>query len=137
MKRNEGFTLVELMIVIVIIAILAAIAYPSYQGAIRDTRRGVAEADLVELSSHLERYYTTNNSYTGGEGLVTTGDPLFLFNVSPQEGATAFYNLSVAIPSSTAFTLIATPIGPQASDYCGTLRLDSTDTVSAAIAGCW
>jgi type IV pilus assembly protein PilE len=137
MNKKRGFTLIELMIVVAIIAILAAIAYPSYQGAIRDSRRGMAQADLVELASDLERYYTTNNSYTGGGGLLTTGGPLFQFNVSPQEGDTAFYNLSVAIPSSTAFTLIAIPTGPQVGDFCGTMTLDSTGKVSAAVPGCW
>ncbi|PHS30716.1 MAG: hypothetical protein COA95_08405 [Methylophaga sp.] len=133
MKRNKGFTLVELMIVVAIIAILAAIAYPSYQGAIRDARRGVAEADLVELAGFMERYYTTNSKYTDTAG----APPALPFGTSPQEGTTVFYDLSVATPSSTAFTLTATPTGPQASDYCGTLSLDSTNTKNPAVSGCW
>ena len=128
MQKIKGFTLVELMIVIAIIAILAAIAYPSYQGAIRDTRRGVAQADLVELAGFMERYYTTNSRYTGA---------VLPFNESPQEGTTKFYDLSVAIPSAIAFTLTATPKGAQAGDYCGSLSIDSTDTKLAAVAGCW
>ena len=128
MKKNSGFTLIELMIVIVIIGILAAIAYPSYQSALRDSRRSVAEGDLLELSGDMERYYTTNSKYTGAS---------LAFNESPQEGITKFYDLSVAIPSATAFTLTATPKGAQAGDYCGSLSIDSTDTKIAAVAGCW
>ncbi len=136
MKKNKGFTLIELMIVIVIIGILAAIAYPSYQGALRDSRRGVAQADLVELAGAMERYYTTNNSYIGGDGLVTSGDPLFLFNESPQEGAAKYYDLT-AVVSAASFAISATPKNSQATDYCGTLGLESTDTKIAAVAGCW
>jgi len=129
MQKNKGFTLIELMIVIAIIAILAAIAYPSYQGAIRDTRRGVAQADLLELAGAMERYYTTNSRYTGA---------VLPFNESPQEGASKYYDLSFASPPTAAsFAISATPKNAQAADYCGTLGLDSTETKTAAVAGCW
>ncbi len=133
MNKNKGFTLIELMIVVAIIAILAAIAYPSYQGAIRDTRRGVAQADLVELAGFMERYYTTNSKYT---------DAAIPFNESPQEGGAVYYNLSVTIPSATTFVLVATPAGSQATDYCGVLTLEGTDKKTAVyagsiVAGCW
>lgn len=129
MKNNGGFTLIELMIVIVIIGILAAIAFPSYQGAIRESRRVVAEGDLVELASDLERYYTTNNTYLGAT--VT-------FNESPQEGVAKFYDLAVVVDASGGlFDLSATPKNGQATDFCGTLTFDSTDTKGAAVAGCW
>ena len=128
MKKHKGFTLIELMIVILIIGILAGIAYPSYQGAIRDSRRGVAQADLVELAGFMERYYTTNSSYTGAT---------LPFIESPQEGV-KYYDLTPTISVSGArFSLSAAPKGAQTTDYCGTLTLDSTDTVSAAVSGCW
>lgn len=127
MKKNTGFTLIELMIVILIIGILAAIAYPSYQGAIRDSRRGVAEADLVELAGFMERYYTTNSSYTGAT---------LPFNESPQEGVAKYYDLT-SIISAASFAISATPKNTQATDYCGTLTLDSANTETAAVAGCW
>jgi len=136
MKKNVGFTLIELMIVVAIIGILAAIAYPSYQGALRDSRRGAAQADLVELAGAMERYYTTNNSYIGGDGLVTSGDPLFLFNESPQEGAAKYYDLTTIV-AAASYAISAAPKNAQATDYCGTLTLDSTNTKTAAVAGCW
>ena len=128
MNKNKGFTLVELMIVIVIIGILAAIAYPSYQGALRDSRRGVAQADLVEMAGFMERYYTTNSSYTGAT---------LPFNESPQEGVGAKYYDLTAIVTAASYAISAAPKNVQTTDYCGTLTLDSTDTKTAAVAGCW
>ncbi len=129
MKKQSGFTLIELMIVIVIIGILAAIAYPSYQGAVRDTRRAVAQGDLFELAGSLERQYTTNPDYSAAS---------LPFNESPKDPGPKYYDLTLATSASGArFTLSAAPKGAQASDYCGTLTLDSTNTKGAAVAGCW
>jgi type IV pilus assembly protein PilE len=125
MKKQSGFTLIELMIVIVIIGILAAIAYPSYQGALREARRGMAEGDLMAAAGFLERQYTTNPDYSSAS-MPTSFE------------AEDHYNFSLTTSASGArFTLSATPTGDQASDYCGTLTLDSTNTKGSAVAGCW
>ncbi|MDC9725490.1 MAG: type IV pilin protein [Gammaproteobacteria bacterium] len=129
MKKNRGFTLIELMIVVAIVGILSAIAYPSYQSALRDSRRVTAEGDLIELASFMERHYTVNSTYTGAALPFTT---------SPKNSDNVYYGLGVAITASGAlFTLTATASGAQASDYCGDLTLDNTDTRGAAVAGCW
>lgn len=124
--KNKGFTLVELMIVIVILGILVSIAYPSYQQSVRDSRRGVAKADLLELAADLERHYTTNYTYIGAS----------LATQSPQQGATKYYTLGSTLNASS-FALTATPKNAQLGDYCGTLTYDSTEATSAAKAGCW
>lgn len=131
MKKNVGFTLIELMIVIAIIGILAAIAYPSYQGALRDSRRGVAQADLVELAGFMERYYTTQGSYNN-----PLSPPVLPFSESPQEGAAKYYDLTTIV-AAASYAISAAPKNAQATDYCGTLTLDSTNTKTAAVAGCW
>lgn len=64
-RRSLGFTLIELMIAVAIVGILAGIAYPAYNDAIRKSRRAQAKADLAELSQRAERWYTAKNSYAG------------------------------------------------------------------------
>ena len=57
---QQGFTLIELMIVVAIIAIIAAIAYPSYINSVVKTKRAAAEGCVSEYANYMERYYTTN-----------------------------------------------------------------------------
>ncbi len=100
-------------------AILAAIAYPSYQEHIRKTRRAQAKADLVEYAQLAERYHTVNNSYEGFT-LPASQSPR-------EEGATAQYNLVLTVDKKTAasqFRITAEPTGAQAEDRCGKLSLD-------------
>ncbi len=124
MKQN-GFTLVELMITVVIISILAAIAYPSYQDSVRQTRRAIAQADLVELASHMERIYTSSNSYLSASGaLPDMGNDFYDFDFS-------------AGPTQTTYTLEADPTGAQATDSCGTLTISNTGAQGADTADCW
>jgi type IV pilus assembly protein PilE len=132
MNKQEGFTLIELMIVVAIVGILAAIAYPSYQEQVQKTRRADAQADLMELSSFMERFFTENNRYDQG----TDGNAIALpFASSPQAG-TVFYALTL-VSGATTYTLTADPAGtPQAADRCGTMTLTQTG-VKTPVANCW
>lgn len=115
MNKIRGFTLIELMIAVAVIAILAAIALPSYQEHVRKARRAQAKADLVEYAQLAERFHTVNNSY------VNFALPA---NQSPREGGTAFYSLAASGQTQSAFKFTATPQGAQASDKCGTLTIN-------------
>ena len=64
-RTGAGFTLIELMIVVAVVAILASIAVPAYQEQIRKSRRAQAKADMVEYAQMAERYFTVNNTYVG------------------------------------------------------------------------
>lgn len=129
--RIAGFTLIELMVVVAVVAILASIAVPSYQEQVRKSRRAQAKADLVEYAQMAERFFTVNNTYAGFT-LPTTQ--------SPREGGTAHYTLAV-VPTATTFTLTATAAGSQASDRCGNLGITNTgqksETGSASLDECW
>ena len=108
-RRPDGFTLIELMIVVAAVAILAAIAVPSYNDAVRKSRRGQAKADLVECAQTAERHHTSFNSY------ATFTLPV---NSSPREaGATARYTLALnPAPGQSTFTITATALNDQAND---------------------
>ncbi|WP_434031437.1 type IV pilin protein [[Pseudomonas] boreopolis] len=129
-SRADGFTLIELMMVVAVIAVLSAIAYPAYSSYVRKAARGQAKADLVELSQLAERYHTVHNGYED------FGLP---FDASPRQG-TAKYNLELEDVTATTYTLKAVPTGGQTSDSCGTLTLNQAGVKTPAettVSGCW
>ena len=142
MRVARGFTLIELMIVVAIVAILAAVAYPSYRESVARGRRGDAKSVLLEAAQWTERQYTVNNTY------VATL-PAYL-NQSPKGSATVVYDIayvstpSASAPSATQFFLKATPKtgAYMASDKCGSFIVSQTGdkTVAggtATAAECW
>jgi type IV pilus assembly protein PilE len=121
------------MIVVAIIGIIAAIAYPSYLDNVRETRRSTAKAELMELAQWMERQYSGDFSY-----LVSGATPTLPFTQSPKTG-TAFYNFSFnGNVTQNAYSLQAVPTGDQANDDCGTLRLNQLGTkTSTSGTNCW
>lgn len=127
-RRAHGFTLIELMIVVTVIGILAAIAYPSYMEYVRSAARADAKAILQETAQFMERYYTTNGTYVGATVVSA---------VSPKTGATR-YTISFSVdPTASAYTLQAVPTGGQSGDRCGTLTLAATGAVTPTTGNCW
>lgn len=123
MRKQLGFSLVELMIVIVIIGILAAIAMPSYQNYLIKANRSQAKIGLMDIAARLENYYTQNNTYVGAT----------LSNIGGQTASSdGNYTFSLPAPSATAYTIQAIPQNAQTSDtLCGTLSLNQAGTESA------
>lgn len=126
-----GFTLIELMIVVIVVAILLTVAVVSYQSSTIKTNRSQAKTDLVVLTQQLERYYLVNNTYVGFS-IPTTQQQ------SPSAGA-ANYTIGFASgPSVTLYTLRATPASSQQKkDSCGNLNIDQAGTKTAATTDCW
>lgn len=124
--KQHGFTLIELMIVVAVVAILATIALPSYNDAVRKSRRGQAKADMVELAQRLERYHSQFNSY------ATFPVPAGGKFQSPTSG-TARYDITVGNLTADTFTLTAAPVSGsgQEKDRCGSLSVTYTGAKSA------
>jgi type IV pilus assembly protein PilE len=133
-NRQKGFTLIELMIVVAIIGILAAIVYPSYQGYVERTRRGQAQADLLELVQLLERRYSNGFDYRKADGTA----PDLPFDISPREGNPAAYDIDFSgNVARDSFTLQAAPRTLQAGDDCGTMTIDEQGNRTADENDCW
>lgn len=133
-RRDAGFTLIELMIVVALTGILVAIAVPTYQDSVRKSRRGQAQADLVEAAQALERYYTVNGKYTGKTLKEIAG-----FDQSPRADGTAHYSLSLQA-DTRSYTVTATPSSDssQSQDKCGTMSVDATGKKTAKSTDyCW
>ena len=101
MRRN-GFTLIELMIVVAIIGILAAIAYPSYQNYKIRTQRTDAQAEMIAIGQSLAQFKATRGNYSSATIAVIYGAA-----VTPKSG-TALYDLTLNVTGST-WELIASP----------------------------
>lgn len=130
-QKSSGFTLIELMIVVAIIGILAAIAYPSYQEQIRSSRRADGQGALLTAAQAMERYFTENGTYVGATAGVTFPAQ------APFDGTTKYYTLSLTAQDATSFTLQAAPTGAQVGDRCGNMTVTNTGARSAAEADCW
>jgi type IV pilus assembly protein PilE len=132
-RKNAGFTLIELMIVVAIVAILTSLAYAAYTQQIVKSRRAIATACLMGQVQYMERYYTTRFTYTGAavpnSGCVTELNDFYTF------GSTIV---------ASAYTLRAIPTGAQASGdvKCMTLSIDGRGIKgksgsAANVLDCW
>lgn len=117
MNNKKGFSLIELMVTLVIVAILFGVAYPSYHSYLIKTRRADGEVALLKLAAELENYSITQGSYQHA-----TLAKLKQSDISPE----GFYELKIIKTDNNYFLLAAIPIKSQAKDHeCGVLTLDS------------
>lgn len=135
-----GFSLIELMIVVAIVAILAAIAVPSYTTYIAKTNRKAAEGCMAEYANYMERYYTTNLRYDQTAATPAVANSLPVMNCSAQTSSSYNYTLVAAALTTSTFTVQAAPVTNSAQakrDTCGTLTLDQAGNRTPTTSGCW
>lgn len=132
-KYINGFTLTELVIALAIVAILTAIAVPSYFSYVRSTRRADGQTALMDLALRMDRYFTENNTYVGAT-LANVN-----MNAASPEG---YYTLQISGTTATTYNIQAAPTGAQASDTdCGTLTYNQLGqkgiTGTTSVDNCW
>jgi type IV pilus assembly protein PilE len=107
--RTAGFTLVELMVVITVVAILVAVAVPTYQNQVRQSRRTDAKTAVLDLAAREEKYLSLNNTYTTSPanlGYVTSTNTTATF---PQTVGSGYYQVYVCIAATVGTTVATTP----------------------------
>lgn len=128
--RQEGFSLIEIMIVVAIIGILASIAYPGYQRYVVKSRRAAVEACLLQHAQLMERYYTTQLTYVGAAAPTCEANLASFYAVGFSGAVTA-----------RDYTIQAVPTSKQPDGSCGTLTLGAqgvrTKSGSGTLAECW
>ena len=132
-RKMRGITLMELMIVVVIIGILAAVAYPNYRQYVARAKRTEARAALLKIAVDQERFYLQNNTYT--MDMMLLGFPVGTAFITYSNS----YSISVTTADANNFTAIATyQNADDEANKCLTLQLDGRGVrTSAPLADCW
>lgn len=152
---QRGFTLIELMIVIMVVAVLSSLAYPSYTEFVAKSRRTAMTSTLMQGSQWIERFYTENFSYyqvRGNKALMTELFPLQLQqSPAPGEGGVQ-YSIAASVDATQPerYSLKAVRAGGMAADRCGDYstdqygrkKLENYDSarfssLQSALAYCW
>ncbi|MEZ5652281.1 MAG: type IV pilin protein [Burkholderiaceae bacterium] len=121
---QSGFTLVEIMIALAVLAILTAIAVPNYSEYVMRTARADARATMMEVNQFMQRFYAMNNAYDRNLAGAAVVLPTEL-QQSPRTG-TPRYLISLVALTPDSYRIRAIPVGPSGSDACGRLVLTST-----------
>ena len=122
-RKQAGFTLIELMIVVAVVGILAAVAIPSYREQIRSSNRADAQGALSGLAQAMERHFTQNGTYVGADD--GSGVPVIFPTQAPLDGSSKMYNLRITSVTASTYTLQAQPINGTGQAGDGFLQMTS------------
>lgn len=144
-RKQQGVTLMELMIVVAIIAMISAFAYPSYTQYIVKTKRTAATSTLLQIADRQQQYFMDNKRYANDlTDLGLGANPLWVSDDGssvPAGDADAVYIFAVVGVAATRYTAIAAPLAQQMTRdaKCGTLSLDQAGTRQAygGADDCW
>lgn len=139
--HQSGFTLLEMMIVVAIIALLATIALPSYQDYVRKGRRADAQSFLLEVAARQQHWLVDRRAYSGFvEKAVADGG----LGMTAPSNVSTFYDVTMVVDNTAGtpptFTVTATPKSgnDQAKDKCGALSVNQSGTKTYSGTGtCW
>lgn len=132
--KFSGFTLIELMMVVAIVGIIAAIAYPSYMDSVRKSSRVEAKSELMDIAQRLQKCFTANGKFNDDKCSAYKSLTSGVTYKTPGRG---FYEITLSNPGATTYKLTATAkSGTQLKDTpCITMSIDQKGTTSPA--ECW
>ena len=145
MRKIYGFSVIELLLTLVIIAILASLALPTYQAAVQSARRREAITALLDIANRMERYFSLHHTYASAtintgkaSDIITAGaGPAGIYH-TPQ----GYYDIQLSAQSATHYVLRAHPQGAQQQDTeCGRYTIDERGqrgvSGPASVSTCW
>jgi len=137
-RPARGFTLIEVMITVAVIAILAAIALPAYQDQIRKSRRSAAQGVLMQVASREQQLFLDSRQYVAAANTAALASSNI--KVTVPNSVTSYYDFVVTTTAPAGapptFLVTATPLGGQAADKCGWMTVNESNVKTAALTTC-
>ncbi len=145
LTKQRGVTLIELMIVIVILSVIASVAYPSYMNYVVDTKRTAATSILLQVADRQQQFFMDNKRFANdltnlgfaNNPLVIADDGRTMANAADSEST---YSVALSNVTATTYTVTAAPLNGQAArdTECGSMTLNQTLTKgSGGGSDCW